>query len=225
VTATVTKPADPLVVLRRAEQKHTGEEPGDLNHLADAVRVHIVEPLLAGATGPVDDAQVKQLQFDKQRLDDLVTELRKHVTARDKTIDRQVQQVTDLKHQLDEARAERDTATAQLREQGPAPDGALAQAQADNARLADELACARRDLRWANKALDEIADDEASRPAIVHVHQHLTAGPGEFPENCACGHPWPRNPTDDEPEEVVPDVEPWGDLFGQIRSELGGWSA
>lgn len=242
MTATVAKIPDPLTVLRRAEQKATGEEPGDLTHLADAVRAHIIGPLTAGGTPVVDDVQVKQLQFDKQRLQDLVDELRKHVDARDGSLDRQKQAFDALKGDLgrlkterDEARAERDTARAQLRDRPASGVDAslLEQAQRDNARLADELAQTqeqlantRRDLRAANHTLDEIADDEASRPAARHRCSFPAAEPGAEPGPCECGKPWPRSAAAVETEEVIPDVEPWGDLFGQIRTELGErWSA
>ncbi|RSN26538.1 hypothetical protein DMC63_01495 [Streptomyces sp. WAC 05977] len=229
MTATVPKIPDPLVVLRRAEQKHTGEEPGDLGHLADAVRAQIVGPLTAGGIPVVDDEQVQKLQADKRRLDARVTELRNMVATRDGAVDRLKStaealkiEVVQLKTQLDEARAERDTARAQLRDAEGQPHGGVELLQADNARLANELAAAQRDLANANATLDAIADEQA---VVMHVCQWPVAEPGTEPGPCECGKPWPRG-AGVEVEEVVPDVEPWDALFGQIRTELDGrWSA
>lgn len=273
MTATVPKIPDPLVVLKRAERAATGEEPGDLSHLADAVRTQIVEPLTAGGAPVVDDVQVKQLLADKQRLEGVVAELRKTATARDKGAEAQAREVADLKRQLDaadedtrrridaavsaletplraaqdevdklraaltlrtqeldEVRAERDTARAQLRDRPtPGVDASLLdQAQRDNARLADELACARRDLTYANNLLDEIADDEASHPAAVHRCSHVVTEPGAEPAPCECGKPWPRSAdayTVEDEQNI--DVEPWAEVFDQIRAEAAeaGWTA
>jgi hypothetical protein len=247
MTATVAKIPDPLTVLTRAERKATGEEPGDLGHLAEAVRTQIIMPLTAhGTPDVVDDVRVKQLLADKQRLGDLAEELRKQADSRGKIIDGQVRELAALKKQLDElghalaakdgeineARAERDTARAQLRDKSAAPDlAAVGQLQSENAELADQLAQAqeqlvttRRDLELANRTLDEIADEE---PAAAHVHHYPVPGPGEEARPCACGQPYPRSYADAEFEEVVPDIEPWGDLFGRIRDQVAeaGWTA
>jgi hypothetical protein len=222
MTATLPKIPDPLVVLRRAEQKHTGEEAGDLDHLADAVRVQIITPLTAGGRPVVDDVQVKQLLADKQRLEDVVADLRKQVVGHGKTVERQTRELHELKNDLDEARAARDTAVAQLRDRPAAGVDAsvLDQAQRDNARLADELAQTRRNLELANRTLDEIADEDASRPAVAHRHEYeVDPRTGEhWP--CPCGKPWIRDLIHDD-EPVVPDVEPWDALFDRIRAELG----
>lgn len=282
MTATVAKIPDPLTVLTRAERKATGEEPGDLGHLAEAVRTQIIMPLTAGGTPVVDDVRVKQLLADKQRLDDLVIELRKMAETRGNVIERQTREIAELKKsaselkqhlatansdtqrridaavgavteswatrgdevdklrhamklrttELDEARAERDTLAAQLRDKPAAPDlAAVGQLQTENAELADQLAQAqeqlattRRDLELANRTLDEIADEE---PAAAHVHHYPVPGPGEEARPCVCGQPYPRSYADAEFEEVVPDVEPWGDLFGRIRDQVAeaGWTA
>lgn len=228
MTATMPKIPDPLVVLRRAEQKHTGEEPGDLDHLADAVRAQIVGPLTAGGTPIVDDAEVQKLQAEKRRLDALVTELRSMVATRDGSLDKLKSavealkiEVVQLKAELDEVRAERDTARGQLRDVEAQPHGGNDLLQADNTRLTNELVAAQRDLANANATLDAIADEQAD---AVHVCQWPVTEPGTEPGSCACGTPWPRTAV--EFEEVVPDVDPWADLFGQIRGEVAGrWSA
>lgn len=234
MTATVTKIPDPLVVLRRAEQKHTGEEPGELDHLADAVRIQIIAPLTAGGTPVVDDVQVKQLLADKQRLETVVEEQRKILQSSGKEYDRIARENAAKDREINEARAARDTAVAQLRDQGTSPHGALQLAQEDNVRLADELAAvqeqlstARRDLAAANKTLDEIADEQESAPAAAHGHQYPVSGPGEEAQPCACGQPYPRSYAAAEFEEIVPDVEPWGDLFGRIRDQVSeaGWTS
>lgn len=219
MTATVPKIPDPLLVLRRAEQRHTGEEPGDLTHLADAVRDLIIAPLTAGSAPAVDDVQVKQLLADKRRLEDVIAELRKVVDGHARSYEREKAASGELKKQLDEARAERDTARAQLRDR---PDtgvdpSLLDQAQRDSARLADELACARRDLAMANRTLDEIADEQADQPAHVHQYPVDLATGQRGP--CSCHKPWIRDLTEDD-EPVVPDIEPLDQLFARIRTEL-----
>ncbi|MFD5245052.1 hypothetical protein ACFWIW_10935 [Amycolatopsis sp. NPDC058340] len=219
---TTTKIPDPLVVLRRAEQKHTGEEPGDLGHLADAVRAQIVGPLTAGGMPVVDDAEVQKLQAEKRRLDARVTELRSMVATRDGSIDRLKSTVEALKIEVVQLKTELDTARAQLRDAEALPHGGVELLQADNARLANDLAATQRDLANANATLDAIADEQA---AAVHTCQWPVTEPGTEPGQCACGKPWPRG-VDAEFEEVVPDVEPWDALFGQIRAEVAGrWSA
>lgn len=262
MTATVLKIPDPLVVLRRAEQKHTGEEPGDLDHLAEAVRTQIMAPLTAGDRPVVDDVQVKQLRADKERLEGVVAESRALAVSRGKTVDAQAREIAELKRQLaaadEDTRRRIDAAVAALEtplraaqdeitrlrkalelrtqeldevRQQPAPGvdaSVLEQAQRDNARLADQLAkaeeqlsLARRDLELANRTLDEIADEEADRPAAAqHRHQYeVDPATGEH-HPCGCGQPWIRDLVDDG-EPVEPDVEPWAELFGRIRDELG----
>lgn len=227
MTATMPKIPDPLTVLRRAERTATGEEPGDLSHLADAIQIQIIQPLTAGTAPAVDKAAFEELKKDLETAyneRDAAREAARHTDTaplRDE-IDKLRHALKLRTTELDEARAERDTARAQVGGQGSAPHGALEQAQNDNARLADELACARRDLRAANKTLDEIADEQETAPATAHVHQHLVPGPGEDAQDCACGQPYPRGVGAVELEEVVADVDPWGDLFGRIREQVAG---
>lgn len=229
MTATVTRP-DVVDVLRRADgqfAKRAGDDPANpeyLTALATAVR-----PLLGQSTAApakVDDVQVKQLLADKQRLETVVEEQRKILQSSGKEYDRIARENAAKDREINEARAARDTAVAQLREQGTSPHGALQLAQEDNVRLADELAAVqeqlsttRRDLAAANKTLDEIADEEAGQPTPAHVHLYAPTKPGEQPGPCACKHPYPRAFEFDD-DEVQPDVEPWSRVFDRIRAQL-----
>lgn len=108
MTATIAA-ADLDVAVRRADDRWArrhGDEPAApeyLKQITDAVRPLLTQPVAA----PSDDSRVKQLLFDKQRLQDLVDELRKHVAARDKALDRQAREIAALKQDL--ATAEEDT--------------------------------------------------------------------------------------------------------------------
>lgn len=109
MTATIAPAADLDGVIRRADSRWArrhGDEPAApeyLKQIIDAVRPLLGQP----AAAPADDSQLDQLLFDKQRLQDLVDELRKHVAARDKTLDRQARELAALKQDL--ATAEEDT--------------------------------------------------------------------------------------------------------------------
>jgi hypothetical protein len=220
--------------------RKAGDDPAPAAYIkafADAIRPHLGQSVAA----PVDDVQVKQLLADKQRLSDLAEELRKQAETRGGVIDRQVHEIaelkkwaSELKHHVDEARAERDTARAQLRDR-PIDDTVrqkLAAAAADVtvkeklaaaaeqvAQLTEQLAAANRDLALANRTLDEIADEEANRPdAGPHRHLYeLDPATGQH-KPCECKQPWIRGLVD-EGEPVVPDVEPLDQLFARIRSE------
>ncbi|HET6290472.1 MAG TPA: hypothetical protein VFG15_27460 [Amycolatopsis sp.] len=226
---------DVLDVLKRADSRYVRNTPDDpaapeyLKALADSVRPLVVNGKPAAALPVVDEEQMQKLQVDKRRLDARVTELRSMVATRDGSLDKLKSTVealkidlVQLKTELNEARAERDTARGQLRDAEARPNGGVELLQADNARLANDLAAAQRDLANANATLDAIADEQA---AAVHVCQWPVAEPGTEPGPCACGKPWPRS-AGVETEEIVPDVEPWDALFGQIRGEVAGrWSA
>ncbi|MEA5366054.1 hypothetical protein VA596_41455 [Amycolatopsis sp., V23-08] len=137
--------------------------------------------------------------------------------------------------ELDEARAERDTARAQLRDR-PAPGTVrekLVSAAADVtvrekldaaadqvAQLTEQLAAANRDLALANRTLDEIADEQLNHQAGPHRHQfELDLATGKH-DDCECGQPWIRDLVEDD-EPVEPDIEPLDQLFARIRDELG----
>jgi ABC-type transporter Mla subunit MlaD len=239
MTATVID--DVAKVLERADgrwARRQGDEPAVqdyLDVLANAVRTQLGTqlgaPVAGGGAVVVDDVAVKQLRADKERLDDLVTELRRHVDGADRNAARLKAKLdaAPTAEGLDEARTQRDTARGQL-----------ADAEADNSRLADQLATTRRDaaekrarleetirildaqlaeLRAAaEKTLEEIAAADA-----VHTHQYESLGPGQIPLDCECGQPYPRGRRAPVPAGK-PDVDPWGDLFGRIRGELAGWS-
>ncbi|MFD6069301.1 hypothetical protein [Amycolatopsis lurida] len=229
---------DVFDVLKRTDgqfARRSGDDPATpeyLKKLADAVRPLVVNGKPAPALPAVDDEQVQKLQADKRRLDARVAELRNMVATRDGAVDRLKSaaetlkiDVVQLKNELDEARAERDTARAQLRDAEDQSHGGAELLQTDIVRLTNELTAAKRDLAAANRTLDEIADEEDARPPAVHVCQWPVAEPRTEPEPCECGRPWPRG-AGVEFEEVVPDVDPWADLFGRIRGEVDGrWSA
>lgn len=250
MTATLARVPDPLTILKRAERKHTSEEPGDMTHLAEAVRTQIVEPLLAATGRPGDADELARLAEESAARGRLLDER----TAEIAELTKQLEQarragtagVERLTRERDEARAERDTARAQLRDQVAVDvDKTIASLRADlaerDARLTSiqnvhaakvaglekQLHATKRDLALANRTLDEIADEEAARPAAApHRHRfELDLKTGEHAD-CDCGQPWIRDLVEDE-EPVTPDVEPLTELLGRIRTEIAeaGWTA
>jgi hypothetical protein len=232
MTATIAA-ADVDVTVKRADARwasRNGDEPASpdyLKHMADAVR-----PLLGQPGGQVDDVQVKQLLADKQRLGDLVDELRKHVDARDRTLDRQKSALEQVKAEL--AGANRAADSTALREK-------LAAAGADVERLTtltNELEnqvkargsiIERRETELAQErgVIDELRRQLAAveQPA-PHHHRYPVDAPGSTPRPCECGQPYPRTAV--VTAVVKPSApEPWADLFGQIRDEAkkAGWKA
>jgi len=159
----------------------------------------------------------------RRRIDAAVAAIKGTADAMAAKVDELRKALTLRTAELDDARAERDTARAQLRDRPAAGVDAsiLDQAQRDNARLADELAQTRHNLELANRTLDEIADEEAGRPASArHWHQfEVDPRTGEH-HPCRCGQPWIRALVEDD-EEIQPDIEPWAALFDRIRDELG----
>lgn len=240
------------LILRRADEKlarRAGDDPlpaETITAFAGAVR-----PLIgAGASSP--DAA-----FELQRRDDLITELRKHVEARDRTIDRAKaeterkiasataaaegdsakwkREVERLTTDLNAARSNVERLNRQLTEQRRQLDAEhdqTRQALLDVSNQRDEQASKIRqleedavevanDLASAHQALDE----QAAQNVEPHRHLYPWAAPGELPEPCACGQPYPRaelpEPRADIPE---PEPEPWADLLGRVRTELAGWT-
>lgn len=186
----------------------------------------------ADSRAKVIDRQVREIADLKQQLATADEDARRRIDAAVGAMETPLRAAQDevekLRHALtlrttevDEARAERDTARAQLRDK---PAGADGQLQAENAELADQLAQAqeqlantRRNLELANRTLDEIADEQESQPAHAHQYPVDLATGQRGP--CSCRKPWIRDLA--EGEEVVPDVEPLDQLFARIRNELG----
>lgn len=227
MTATIAA-LDVDVTVKRADGRwasRNGDEPASpdyLKHMADAVR-----PLLGQPAGPVDDIHVQQLLADKQRLDDLVTELRKHVTARDKTIERQNGDAARLKSERDEARAERDTARAQLRDRPTDTHGKLVAAAAE-VTTREKLATSAAEVERLTAEVARLNQLLAAREIPEHSCLYPLAEPGAEPGPCeVCERPYPRSADAYELEDVEPTVEPWAALFGQIRDEAkkAGWKA
>lgn len=149
----------------------------------------------------------------KRRIDAAVGAIQTATSAMGGKAEELRAQLTAAARELNETRAARDTAEAQLREQG----------QAGNVRLAEQLAAARRDLAAANRTLDEIADEEEKQvPPAPHVHHYPAPGPGQPLQPCACGYTYPREPSFEGEETVGPDPEPWSAVIGQVRGELDG---
>ncbi|MGW4525138.1 hypothetical protein [Amycolatopsis sp. NPDC004378] len=147
-----------------------------------------------------------------------VDELRRALAAKDR--------------EINEARAERDTARGQLRDAAPAADTSrltaeIAELKQQLATQGQQLAAATRDLALANRTLDEIADEEADRQAAVpHRHQFEVDLKTGKHANCECGQPWIRDLAEDG-DPVVPDVEPLAVMFDRIRAEVAeaGWAS
>lgn len=169
--------------------------------------------------GALETKLGEAVEDTKRRVDAAVNAIQTVVTTLRDEAEKYHQKLAAKDREINEARAERDTATAQLRDRpAAAPSGELEQLRTDNARLL-------RDLTAANRTLDEIADEEADAPA--HIHHYPAPGPGQPLQPCACKQPYPRDPASFEvADEEVPDVEPWSAVIGQVRGELDGrWPA
>ncbi|RSD21974.1 hypothetical protein [Amycolatopsis eburnea] len=230
MTATLAPAADLEGVVRRADDRWArrhGDEPAApeyLRQIVDAVRPLLGQPVAA----PADGDQVQQLRDDKQRLGDLVAELRKDVEARDRTIDSQKATVEQAKAELASARraaaaklaaadADVERLTAQVTEldtQVQARGAIIERRDADIAQLHANVDELRRKL------------DAAEQATPPHQHRYLVDAPGTEPQACECGHPYPRAVVPTEPVKPSP-PEPWAKLFGQIRAEAktAGWKA
>jgi DNA repair exonuclease SbcCD ATPase subunit len=222
-------PVDDVQVKQLLDDKQRlGDLAGELRKQAES-RAKVID----GQTREIADLK-RQLdaadEDTRRRIDAAVGALETPLRTAQDDADKLRQALTLRTQELDEARAERDTARAQLRDK-PGPDlAAVGQLQTENSELADQLAqaqgqlsLANRSLELANRTLDEIADEE---PAAAHVHHYPVDGPGEEAQPCVCGQPYPRSYAHAEFEDIVPDVEPWGDLFGRIRDQVGeaGWT-
>jgi hypothetical protein len=229
-------------VVKRADDRwarRQGDEPASPEYLE--VIVNAVRPLLGQpVTGPVDDVQVKQqLLADKQRLADLVDELRKQADARGKIVERQARELTALKQDLGAAGVDARRRVDAAAEAMQAPLKA-AQDEVDRlTALTTELSSTvkargaiieRReaDVAQLHGTVDELrakltAVEQAKPP---HQHRYVVDAPGTEPRPCACGQSYPRAAI--ATEDVEPSApEPWAELFGQIRDEAkkAGWKA
>lgn len=213
-----------------AQTKALRADNGRLSDLAEELRKQ------ADTRGNVIDRQAREIADLKRQLDAADEDTRGRidaaVTAMETPLKAAHDEIEKLRHaltlrttEIDEARAERDTARAQLRDRPAGADStAGGQLQTENAELADQLAqiqeqlsLARRDLTAANRTLDEIADEESSRPVVAHRHEYeVDPRTGEH-KPCRCDKPWIRDLEDGD--EVVPDVEPLDALFDRIRAE------
>jgi len=168
VTTTIT-PADLDDVVRRADDRWArrhGDEPAApeyLQQIIDAVR------LLLGQPAPADDVQVRQLLADKQRLTDLVEELRKQADTRGKVVERQVREIAALKKDLESADADArrrvDVAAATMEEP-------LRVAEKEANRLREALV-----LR--TQELDDARAQLRNRPAADPTREKLVAAAAE----------------------------------------------
>ncbi|MFB9687675.1 hypothetical protein [Amycolatopsis plumensis] len=237
---TTLAPADLDDVVRRADDRWArrhGDEPaapGYLKQITDAVR-----PLLGQApAGPVDGGQVQQLLDDKQRLGELIAELRKTAETRGKVIERQK---ADLAAR-DKSLEERTAAFKLLEKDLTAAREKLAAAGADVERLTAHVTelekqvqargaiIERRDAdaEQLHATVDELraklAAAEQAKPP--HQHRYAVDAPGTEPRACECGHPYPRAVVPTEPVPPSP-PEPWAKLLDQIRAEAkkAGWKS
>jgi hypothetical protein len=229
VTATI-EDQDVAGILTRADARYarrTSDDPAPddyIRALASAVRTQL-GGLASGGEAPADDATVRHLRADNERLSEVTADVQRLADDRSRTIDR-------LQRELKAA---------------PKPD-ALAELKADNSDLANQLAVARTDAESWHSEHDRVkAELEASVEALTeqlaklrtaaertleeitaadadHKHQYESPGPGLVPLPCECGQPYPRGRRPPIPAGK-PDRDPWGDLFGRIRTELDGWAA
>lgn len=205
---------DAKKILERADKKyaaHRGDDPAPddfLGALAHAVQQQIIDPLIAGtaaAPGDPDELEV----------------LRRKLAGKD----------AEINH----ARAERDTARGLLKDAtaAPRPDAAvlaeveqlrdaLAKTTTELNAVRTALKNTKRDLDYANRTLDELADEHTAAP---HRHAYPIAKPGEDPQPCACREPYPRTNVVEDEFEVRPDVEPFAALLTRVRDELDTWPA
>jgi DNA repair exonuclease SbcCD ATPase subunit len=247
MTATIA-PADLDDVVRRADDRWArrhGDEPAAPEYLQQIIAA--VRPLLGQPpAGPVDDVQVQQLLDDKQRLGDLVAELRKQAETRGQVVERQARQVAALRKDLDaadaEARRRVDAAAEVLRTQLDETRAKLAAAGADVERLTAHTAELDRQVQASTAIIERRDADVAQLHATVdeqraqlaaaerakppHHHRYAVDAPGTEPRPCQCGQPYPRAAI--VTEDVEPSApEPWAELLGRIRAEAkkAGWKS
>jgi hypothetical protein len=248
MTATIAPAGDLDGVIKRADARwagRNGDEPAAPEYLKAIVAA--VRPLLGQPPGgPVDDVQVQKLLADKQRLADLVDELRKQADTRGKIVERQARELTALKQDLGAADVDARRRVDAAAEAMQAPLKA-AQDEADKLRQAlvlrtQELDEAREKLQARSAIIERREADVAQLHGTVdelrakltaveqakppHQHRYVVDAPTTEPRPCECGQPYPRAAIATEAVEPSP-PEPWAELFGQIRDEAkkAGWKA
>jgi HAMP domain-containing protein len=236
VTATLAPTVDS--VLRRADGRwasRTGDEPAPPEYLAALATA--LRPLLeqSGAPGTdVEELARLRSEFDARgriiaqrdkTIEDLTEKLAKARLAGTAGVERVTRERDEARQQLADARA-------QLADGAPAAEverlaAEIAELKQQLAAEGERLAAVTRDLAMANATLDEIADEESSRPAAApHRHQYeVDLKTGER-KPCECEQPWIRDLVEDD-EPVEPDVEPLTELLNRIRVEAAeaGWTS
>jgi hypothetical protein len=231
MTATVATPTLDSVLKRADAQyaRRNGDDPASPEYLAALAKA--ARPLLeqTGGTVPgVDLEELDRLRSESDArgrlLDDRAAEIVELTTKLERARSVGTTSVERLTRERDEARQKLADALAQVADGAPAAEvERLTREVAElKQQLADEgerLAATTRDLALANQTLDEIADEEANRPAAApHRHQYeVDPVTGEH-RPCDCGQTWIRDLVDDG-EPVVPDVEPLAELFARLRAE------
>lgn len=223
---------DPVTVLKRVDDRlarRAGDDPLPAETIAEfgrAVQEQIVEPLLAG-TPAADPAVAAELQHK----DDVITELRRIVDGHARSCDRLKADNARLSDEIEQARTE----CGEARAEATAAKGEARRAAGEVDLLGSELRASRDQLARVMMAADKeaatlkarIAELEAKRSSsdgVRHEHRYPWPRPGELPQPCKCGQPYPRAHLA-EPREDVPatEPEPWADLFAGIRADLADW--
>lgn len=231
-----TRDFDANSLLRRADRAWTNRTADDpappeyLAHLAQYLRQHLtgdtaLDPAPAEPTPVVDDRELVALR-------EQVTAAEQNAAGRRAEADQLRAENTDLRGQLVNAN-EAFNELAKVRRQNDALNAHLAEANDDNASLADQAAdleqlranaeaatkligTLRADYDTVQAERDRLADELAA--ATVHVCTYPWPDPYGPVEPCSCGRSFPRYVV---PEvDDIEDVEPWDDLFDRIRAEI-----
>lgn len=125
-----------------------------------------------------------------------------------------------------------DADTANLRAQRDRARSEVQRLEQANQELTKELGRMRTDYAESVRGSAELADQveqlrrerEQLANQLHSERKHECAWEWPDPDGpllpCACGRPWPRYATQDETEEVEPEVEPWAELLDRVRGEL-----
>jgi hypothetical protein len=192
---------DVLTILRRTERtwcRQNADEsrgPGYLELLADAVRDHL-------AASDVDAAPSNSDAVDGAQRDAL----------------RAIGALEATRRERDDARAERDQRDARIIE-----------LTKEVGRLRADLAARDTEREHDRQAVTNVLGERDRLVAELakkqpHRHVYEWPAPDKPIEPCSCGRPFPRYRQDvEEWGDDIPDIEPWAELLGRVRDELGDW--
>lgn len=102
--------------------------------------------------------------------------------------------------------------------------------KADKDTASSEVERLQRELGDALRAVAEAAEEralavQAADVERAHSHAWDWTDPTKPPLPCECGKPFPRLQLEEDTEPVVPDRDPWDEVWDRLRTDLAGWGA